>query len=122
MHFLFLLGNSVFYCCERPTDSGEDPKIEAGNFRDAFSAKVKLEEEVRGMENYVRRVVKEYEQYWAGLQQDPPIVTFANLEKLADFTGQFLDSDFRKDFSERYYVAVGLVRQDLLPIHYVHTA
>lgn len=97
-------------------------KIEAGNFRDAFSAKAKLEEELRGMENYVRKVVKEYEQYWGGLQQDPPVVTFENLERLADFTGSFSDSDFRNDFSERYYVAVGLVRQDLLPIHYVHTA
>lgn len=100
----------------------EELNAEAKNIPGAFSDAKALCRAVHTMESYLHDIFDEFSQKWAGLATDPPGVVFGDLGKLADFTGPFEKSQFRKKFTDKFSEAQLRLRGDLLPIQVAQAA
>lgn len=94
-------------------------KLHLGHFPDAFTGGEKLDTTLREMEAYLRKILDEYEKTAPVLRSAPNTVMVGDLKILTDFTGAAEKSEFETRFAKQYDLAVGLVRQDLLPLRAV---
>lgn len=88
--------------------------VEIGNFPEAFSSGILLQQNLQKMTGYLRNIQDEYEAQWTRLDKDISNTKFESFSRLSDFTGKYQDSNFKDEFADTYDKAIGLLRQDLL--------
>jgi hypothetical protein len=94
----------------------EGLNLEIGHFPDSFSEHSRLTKAIGLMESYLGDVLTEFERWWPKLMTEASNVPIAKLVRLNDFTGSYSGSRFATDFADQYDIAVGYMRQELLPL------